>query len=69
MGKAEERGWMDRVGVRGESVRLTVGGDEGFCLTSFCNYKKMDTMIGARALRRTIYIMSSDVIFYSFSVK
>lgn len=31
--------------------------------------KKMDTMIGARALRRTIYIMSSDVISYSFSVK
>ncbi len=25
--------------------------------------KKMDTIIGARALRRTIYIMSSDVIF------
>ncbi len=24
--------------------------------------KKMDTMIGARALRRTIYIVSSDVI-------
>lgn len=31
--------------------------------------KKKDTMIGARALRRTIYIMSSDVISYSFSVK
>lgn len=29
----------------------------------------MDTMIGARALRRTIYIMSSDVISYSSSVK
>ena len=24
--------------------------------------KKMDTMIGARALRRTLYIVSSDVI-------
>ncbi len=31
--------------------------------------KKMDTMIGARALRRTIYIMSSDVISYLLSTK
>ena len=29
----------------------------------------MDTMIGARALRRTIYIMSSDVITYSSFVE
>ena len=55
-------GWIDRVGVCGESVRLTAGGDEGFCRPSFCNYKKMDTMIGARALRRTIYIVPFDVV-------
>lgn len=29
----------------------------------------MSTMIGARALRRTIYIMSSDVITYSSIAK
>lgn len=33
------------------------------CRHFYCKIKKMDTIIGARALRRTIYTMSSDVIF------